>query len=171
MVWPLSSSSPCCCSPGPVRPGGAAEALDICSLVSSEQLAAVYRKPLYPTPQENGCCTGWEPGAMAYLHIGVHDRSQPLRHGISTRSCLPRPRSKPILDLGDEGLMSVVEGDRCGGHPQGRPGAAKRGRTFLDIKPGSDQQQALWTIYRDVLARIAEAHRPPPELPTRSTAS
>ena len=138
---------------GPVRPGGAAEALDICSLVSSEQLAAVYRKPLYPTPQENGCYWSREPGTMAYLHIGVLESAQPLRQyfhpQLSATTTL-----EPILDLGDEGLMSVVEGEV--GVVVIRKGdrVLQSAATFLDIKPGSDQQQALWTIYRDVLARM-----------------
>ena len=138
---------------GPVRPGGAAEALDICSLVSSEQLAAVYRKPLYPTPQENGCYWSWEPGAMAYLHIGVHDRSQPLRQYFNPQLSATTTL-EPIIDLGDEGLMSVVEGEV--GVVVIRKGdrVLQSAATFLDIKPGSDQQQALWTIYRDVLARM-----------------
>ena len=138
---------------GPVRPGGAAEALDICSLVSSEQLAAVYRKPLYPTPQENGCYWSREPGTMAYLHIGVHDRSQPLRQYFNAQLSATTTL-EPILDLGDEGLMSVVEGEV--GVVVIRKGdrVLQSAATFLDIKPGSDQQQALWTIYRDVLARM-----------------
>ncbi|WP_297953988.1 hypothetical protein [uncultured Desulfobulbus sp.] len=138
---------------GPVRPGGAAEALDICSLVSSEQLAAVYRKPLYPTPQENGCYWSREPGAMAYLHIGVHDRSQPLRQYFNAQLSATTTL-EPILDLGDEGLMSVVEGEI--GVVVIRKGdrVLQSAATFLDIKPGSDQQQALWAIYRDVLARM-----------------
>ena len=138
---------------GPVRPGGAAEALDICGLVSSEQLAAVYRKPLYPTPQENGCYWSREPGTMAYLHIGVHDRSQPLRQYFNPQLSATTTL-EPILDLGDEGLMSVVEGEI--GVVVIRKGdrVLQSAATFLDIKPGSDQQQALWTIYRDVLARM-----------------
>ena len=138
---------------GPVRPGGAAEALDICSLVSSEQLAAVYRKPLYPTPQENGCYWSREPGAMAYLHIGVHDRSQPLRQYFNAQLSATTTL-EPILDLGDEGLMSAVEGEIGVGVIRRGDRVRQSAATFLDIKPGSDQQQALWTIYRDVLARM-----------------
>ena len=138
---------------GPVRPGGAAEALDICSLVSSEQLAAVYRKPLYRTPQENGCYWSREPGAMAYLHIGVHDRSQPLRQYFNPQLSATTTL-EPILDLGDEGLMSVVEGEI--GVVVIRKGdrVLQSAATFLDIKPGSDKQQVLWSIYRGVLARM-----------------
>ena len=138
---------------GLARPGFAAEALDICSLVSSEQLAALHRKPLYPKSQENGCFWSREPGTMAYLHIGVHERFQPLRQyfhpQLSATTTL-----EPILDLGDEGLMSVVEGEI--GVVVIRKGdrVLQSAATFLDIKPGSDQQQALWTIYRDVLARM-----------------
>ena len=138
---------------GPVRPGFAAEAVDICGLVSSEQLAAVYRKPLYPTPQENGCYWSREPGAMAYLHIGVHDRSQPLRQYFNAQLSATTTL-EPILDLGDEGMMSVVEGEI--GVVVIRKGdrVLQSAATFLDIKPGSDQQRALWAIYRDVLARM-----------------
>ena len=138
---------------GPVRPGGAAEALDICGLVSSEQLAAVYRKPLYPTPQENGCYWSREPGTMAYLHIGVHDRSQPLRQYFNPQLSATTTL-EPILDLGDEGLMSVVEGEV--GVVVIRKGdrVLQSAATFLDIKLGSDKQQVLWAIYRDVLERM-----------------
>ena len=138
---------------GPVRPGFAAEAVDICGLVSSEQLAAVYRKPLYPTPQENGCYWSREPGAMAYLHIGVLESAQPLRQyfhpQLSATTTL-----EPIIDLGDEGLMSVVEGEV--GVVVIRKGdrVLQSAATFLDIKPGSDKQQVLWAIYRDVLERM-----------------
>ena len=138
---------------GLARPGFAAEALDICSLVSSEQLAALHRKPLYPKSQENGCYWSREPGTMAYLHIGVHDRSQPLRQYFNAQLSATTTL-EPILDLGDEGLMSVVEGEI--GVVVIRKGdrVLQSAATFLDIKPGSDQQQALWTIYRDVLARM-----------------
>ena len=138
---------------GPVRPGFAAEAVDICSLVSSEQLAALHRKPLYPKSHENGCYWSREPGTMAYLHIGVLESTQPLRQyfhpQLSATTTL-----EPIIDLGDEGLMSVVEGEI--GVVVIRKGdrVLQSAATFLDIKPGSDQQQALWTIYRDVLARM-----------------
>ena len=138
---------------GPVRPGGAAEALDICGLVSSEQLAAVYRKPLYPTPQENGCYWSREPGAMAYLHIGVHDRSQPLRQYFNPQLSATTTL-EPILDLGDEGMMSVVEGEIGVAVIRKGDRVLQSAATFLDIKPGSDQQRALWAIYRDVLARM-----------------
>ena len=138
---------------GPVRPGGAAEALDICGLVSSAQLAALHRKPLYTKSQENGCYWSREPGTMAYLHIGVHERFQPLRQyfrpQLSATTTL-----EPIIDFGDEGLMSGVEGEV--GVVVIRKGdlVLQGAATFLDIKPGSDQQQALWAIYRDVLARM-----------------
>ena len=138
---------------GLARPGFAAEALDICSLVSSEQLAALHRKPLYPKSQENGCYWSREPGTMAYLHIGVHERFQPLRQyfhpQLSATTTL-----EPIIDLGDEGLMSVVEGEV--GVVVIRKGdrVLQSAATFLDIKPGSDKQQVLWAIYRDVLERM-----------------
>ena len=113
----------------------------------------MYRKPLYPTPQENGCYWSREPGAMAYLHIGVHDRSQPLRQYFNAQLSATTTL-EPILDLGDEGLMSVVEGEI--GVVVIRKGdrVLQSAATFLDIKPGSDQQRALWAIYRDVLARM-----------------
>ena len=138
---------------GLARPGFATEALDICSLVSSEQLAVLHRKPLYPKSQENGCYWSREPGTMAYLHIGVHERFQPLRQyfhpQLSATTTL-----EPIIDLGDEGLMSVVEGEV--GVVVIRKGdrVLQSAATFLDIKPGSDKQQVLWAIYRDVLARM-----------------
>ena len=138
---------------GLARPGFATEALDICSLVSSEQLAALHRKPLYPKSQENGCYWSREPGTMAYLHIGVLESAQPLRQyfhpQLSATTTL-----EPIIDLGDEGLMSVVEGEV--GVVVIRKGdrVLQSAATFLDIKPGSDKQQVLWAIYRDVLERM-----------------
>ena len=138
---------------GLARPGFAAEALDICSLVSSEQLAALHRKPLYPKSQENGCYWSREPGTMAYLHIGVLESAQPLRQyfhpQLSATTTL-----EPIIDLGDEGLMSVVEGElgvvvvRKGGR------VLQSAATFLDIEPGSARQRVLWEIYRRVVERM-----------------
>ena len=131
---------------GLARPGFAAEALDICSLVSSEQLAALHRKPLYPKSQENGCYWSREPGTMAYLHIGVLESAQPLRQyfhpQLSATTTL-----EPIIDLGDARPPSSISSraatnSRCCGRSTG---------TF---------------------SSGCEAHRPPPErLPTRSTAS
>ena len=138
----------------PVRPGYTAEArLDVCALVSAEQLAALSRKPLYSTPQDNGCYWSREPGAMAYLHIGVHDSAQPLR-GYFNAELAPTTRLELIIDLGDEGLMSVVEGElgvvvvRKGGR------VLQSAATFLDIEPGSARQRVLWEIYRRVVERM-----------------
>jgi hypothetical protein len=45
---------------------------------------------------------------------------------------------------GEVGVVVIRKGDRV----------LQSAATFLDIKPGSDQQQALWAIYRNILARM-----------------
>ncbi len=87
----------------------AGENLDVCGQVTEQQLAALSRKPLYPTPQENGCFWSQTPGGMAYLHIGVQESSTPLRDYFN-KELSSTTKLESITDLGDEGLMSVVEG-------------------------------------------------------------
>jgi hypothetical protein len=139
---------------GLFRPARAADStLDICALVSSEQLAAVYRKPLYPTPSDNGCFWSLEPGTMAYLDIGVHERYQPLRQYFN-QQLSSQTTLEPITDLGDEGLMSVVDGEVGVVIIRKGDRVLRSAATFLDIEVGSDKQQRLWAIYRAVVERM-----------------
>jgi hypothetical protein len=59
-----------------------------------------------------------------------------------------------IIDLGDEGLMSVVEGSL--GVIVIRKGkqVVVSAATFLDIESGSDKQRALWDIYRRLMNQL-----------------
>lgn len=134
-------------------PCRADKAIDVCGQVSAEQLAALYRKPLYPTTQENGCFWSLKPGAMAYLHIGVHERQRALRDYFN-KELSPQVQLVPITDLGDEGLMTVTEGSL--GVIVIRKGSRvlQSAATFLDIEPNSKQHKVLWEIYRQVLAKM-----------------
>lgn len=134
-------------------PCQAGEDIDVCGLVNAQQLAGLYRKPLHPTAQGNGCFWSLQPGAMAYLHIGVHDRTRQLREYFN-KELSPSVKLEAIADLGDEGLMTVSEGSL--GVVVIRKGnrVLQSAVTFLDIEPGSKQQQLLWEVYRSVLARM-----------------
>lgn len=131
----------------------AAEKLDVCSQATAEQLAILSHKPLSATAQENGCFWSLTPGAMAYLHISVQEQSKPLREYFN-KDLSATTRLEAINDLGDEGLMSVVEGSL--GVIVIRKGkrVLVSAATFLDIEPGSAKQRALWDIYRRILDRI-----------------
>jgi hypothetical protein len=128
----------------------AGEKLDVCGQVTGQQLAALSRKPLYPTPEENGCFWSQTPGGMAYLHIGLQESSIPLRDYFN-KELSSATTLESITDLGDEGLMSVAEGSlgviviRKGNR------VLQSAATFLDIEPGSDKQRVLWEIYRTLL--------------------
>lgn len=131
----------------------AGEKIDVCGQVTAQQLAALSRKPLYPTAQENGCFWSQTPRAMAYLHIAVHESSKPLREYFN-KELSSTTKLEPITDLGDEGLMSVVEGSlgviiiRKGGK------VLQSAVTFLDIDPGSAKHRVLWETYRGILSRL-----------------
>lgn len=87
---------------------------------------------------------------MAYLHIGLHESSIPLRDYFN-KELSSTTTLESITDLGDEGLMSVAEGSlgviviRKGNR------VLQSAATFLDIEPGSDKQRVLWEIYRTLL--------------------
>jgi len=127
--------------------------LDICAQITAEQLTSLYRKPLVPTAQDNGCFWSLEPGTMAYLHIGVHDRFQELRRYFNEE--LPsHVLLVEIRDIGDEGLMSISEGTL--GVVVIRKGnrVLQSSVTFLDIEPNSTRQQVLWDVYRHIVEQM-----------------
>lgn len=127
--------------------------LDVCSLATDKELALLSHKPLFPTPQERGCFWSRSPGAMAYLHISVQEHSKPLRNYFN-KDLAATTQLVAITDLGDEGLMSVVEGSL--GVIVIRKGkqVVVSAATFLDIEQGSATQQALWDIYRRLVAQL-----------------
>jgi hypothetical protein len=127
--------------------------LDICAQVTAAQLASLYRKPLVPTAQDNGCFWSLEPGTMAYLHIGVHDRFQDLRRYFNEKLS-SHVLLAEISDIGDEGLMSISEGTL--GVVVIRKGnrVLQSSVTFLDIEPNSTKQQVLWDVYRHIAEQM-----------------
>lgn len=131
----------------------AAEKLDVCAQATEKELAILSHKPLFPTPQERGCFWSRTPGAMAYLHISVQEHSKPLRDYFN-KELAATTQLVAITDLGDEGLMSVVEGSL--GVIVIRKGkqVVVSAVTFLDIEPGSDKQRALWDIYRRLVNQL-----------------
>jgi hypothetical protein len=131
----------------------AAEKIDVCGQATAEQLAILSRKPLYATAQENGCFWSRTPGAMAYLHISLQEQSKPLREYFN-KDLSATTRLEAVTDLGDEGLMSVVEGSL--GVIVIRKGkrVLVSAATFLDIESGSAKQRVLWDIYRHILDQI-----------------
>jgi len=126
---------------------------DICRQVTAEKLSKLYRKPLYPSEHSHGCMWSKKPGGMAYLDINVHEYHKDIRQYFN-KEMPSHIKLEKITDLGDDGLMTVVEG--C----LGMIVVKKRNRvmqsavTFLDIKPESDKQKVLWDIYRNVLKRL-----------------
>jgi hypothetical protein len=126
--------------------------VDYCALAGKDDLATLYRKPLYPTATDNGCMWSEEPGGMADLSMSVLDYQRKLRTYFTTD--LPdNVKLVEITDLGDSGLMTVVDGTlgvivvRKGNH------VLQSAATFLDIKPGSEAQKVLWQIYGRALGR------------------
>jgi len=127
--------------------------LDICHQVTAEQLAALYRKTLYPTAETNGCFWSEKPGGMADLDIRIRDAGQPLRSYFN-KNLSSSVKLVKITNLGDEGLMSVSEGTL--GVVVIRKGkkVLQSAATFLDVAPGSKKQTALWDIYRRILKQL-----------------
>lgn len=127
--------------------------VDICSLVSAEQLAGIYRKELFPTPQRRSCFWSEEPGAMAYLQIGYHQPGKELRTYFHEK--LPsHVKLEEIKDLGDGGLMGVTRGIVEVVVIKKKNRVLKSTVTFLDIEPGSAQHTQLWEIYRTILKEL-----------------
>ncbi len=137
----------------PIAARSAEDNLDICRQATAEQLAALSRKPLYPTAETNGCFWSEKPGAMADLDIRILETDQPLRSYFN-KNLSPSVKLVKITDLGDEGLMSVSEGSL--GVVVIRKGnkVLQSAATFLDIEPGSKKQTALWSIYRRILKQL-----------------
>lgn len=127
--------------------------IDICSLVSAEQLAGIHRKELFPTPQRRSCFWSEEPGAMAYLQIGYHQHEKDLRAHFHEK--LPSyVKLEEIKDLGDGGLMGVTRGIIEIVVIKKKNKVLKSMVTFLDIEPGSAQHTQLWEIYRTILKEL-----------------
>lgn len=127
--------------------------IDICTEVSAEQLAKLYKKKLYPTQNNRGCYWSEKPGGMAYFDIGIHKYSQDLRDywnkDLSSLVTLEK-----ITDLGDEGLMGIGEGDLGVIIIRKDMLILKSAVTFLDIEPGSERHKVLWDIYRSILKNL-----------------
>jgi hypothetical protein len=124
----------------------AEKTVDYCALASKDELAKLYRKPLYPTATGHGCMWSEKPGGMADLSLDVRDYQSKIRTYFPT--ALPKNvKLVDIKDLGDSGLMTVVDGEL--GVIVARKGnrVLQSAATFLDIKPGSEGQKILWRIY------------------------
>jgi hypothetical protein len=127
--------------------------IDICSLVSAEQLAGIYRKPLFPTALRSGCFWSEEPGAMAYLQISYSKKEKELREHFHQE--LPEHvKLIAINDLGNNGLMGVTNGRLELILIQKKEMVLKSNVTFLDIEQGSNEQEKLWEIYRTILKEM-----------------
>ena len=126
--------------------------IKVCSLVSAQEVAQLYRKKLVPNEQSAGCFWSKKPKAMAYLHIGLHKYRRELRSYFN-KNLSSTTQLVEIKDLGDGGLMTVVEGQlgvivvRKGDY------VLQSAVIFLDIEPGTEKHKLLWKIYQRILAR------------------
>jgi len=127
--------------------------INICSLVSAEQLAGIYKKELFPTKQRRGCFWSEDPGMMAYFQIGYQKTEKDLRQYFYKE--LPsHVKLEEIKDLGDGGLMAVT-GDYLEVIVIRKKNLVLKSTVnFLDIKPGSKQHKQLWDIYRTILNKL-----------------
>ena len=126
------------------------KAVNYCALVSKDELAKIYRKPLFSTPTEHGCMWSEKPGGMAALSLDVREYQSKIRTYFPDK--LPNNvKLVAIKDLGDSGLMTVVDGDL--GVIVARKGTRvlQSAATFLELKPGSAGQKVLWQIYQRAL--------------------
>lgn len=127
--------------------------INICSLVSAEQLAGIYKKKLFPTEQRRSCFWSEESGAMAYLQIGYHNKEKELRQYFY-KDLPSQVKLEEIKDLGDGGLLAIN-----GNHLEvvvinkGNL-VLKSTVSFLEIEPGSSQHKELWNIYRTILKEL-----------------
>ena len=127
--------------------------IDICSLVSAEQLAGIYKKELFPTAQRRSCFWSEERGAMAYLQIGYHQQKKDLRTHFHEK--LPsHVKLEEIKDLGDGGLMGVTRGHLETIVIKKKKRVLKSTVTFLDIEQGSREHKQLWEIYSTILEEL-----------------
>jgi hypothetical protein len=128
------------------------KSVDYCALASKDDLAKLYRKPLFASAEDNGCMWSETKGGMADLELHVQDSQGKLRDYFATD--LPsNVKLVDITDLGDSGMMSVTDGSI--GVVVIRKGNKdlQSAATFLDIKPGSDAQKVLWQIYGRALGQ------------------
>jgi hypothetical protein len=90
---------------------------------------------------------------MAYLDIQYHKYRKDLREYFNEQLS-DNVALEKIADLGDGGLMTVVDGSL--GVIVIRKGdlVLQSAAIFLDIELGSDQQKVLWDIYREILKRL-----------------
>lgn len=151
IVWLLAAMLVCLVAVGTAH--AKEKNINICSLVSAEQLAGIYKKKLFPTEQRRSCFWSEEPGAMAYLQIGYHKKEKELRQYFS-RDLPSQVKLEEIKDLGDGGLLAVN-----GNHLEvvvinkGNI-VLKSTVSFLEIEPGSKQHKQLWDIYRTILKEL-----------------
>lgn len=127
--------------------------IDICSLVSNEQLAGIYKKPLFPTAQRRSCFWSEEPGAMAYLQISLQKNNKKLRDHFF-KDLPEHVKLEKINDLGEGGLMGITRGKLELIVIQKKQMVLKSNVTFLDIEQGSKKQENLWKIYRTILSEM-----------------
>ncbi len=127
--------------------------IDVCGIVSQDELSQLYKKPLIAKKDGNGCIWSLKPDGMAYLHIAVQEKSREIREYFNQD--LPEHiKLEAIEDLGDEGLMTVVEGSLGVIILAKKNNLIRSSATFLDIEPGSSQQQTLWHVYQRILDKI-----------------
>lgn len=119
--------------------------VDYCALASKADLAKLDRKPLYTTATQSGCMWSEEPNGMAELSMSIHAPLGKLRIYFATD--LPsNVKLVDVKDLGDSGLMSVVDGN-VGVVVVKKGNRVLQSANMLDIKPGSEGQKTLWQIY------------------------
>lgn len=127
--------------------------VDICSLVSAEQLAGIHKKKLFPTEQRRSCFWSEEPGAMAYLQIGYQKKEKELREYFS-KELPPQVKLEEIRDLGDGGLLAI-NGEYLEVIVINKKNIVLKSTvSFLEIEPGSNQQKQLWDMYRAILKEL-----------------
>ena len=129
------------------------EDIEMCALITPEQLRNIYKKPLYPKEYRRQCLWSKKPSGMAYFDIQYHNYHKDLRRYFNKE--LPGIVSlEEIKNLGDDGLMTVVEGSLGVIVIRKDNWVLQSAVTFLDIKPESDEHKVLWDIYRNVLKRL-----------------
>lgn len=127
--------------------------IKICSLVSREQLSQLYKKKLYPKEYMDQCFWSKKPDGMAYFDIQYHEYQKPLREYFN-KELSDTVSLEKITDLGDDGLMTVVDGSLGAVVIRKGDWVLQSAVTFLEIKPGSHKQKVLWDIYREIIERL-----------------
>ena len=127
--------------------------IKVCNMVSAKEVAQLYRKKLVPNEQRAGCFWSKKNNSMAYMHIGMHKYRREIR-SYFRQNLSSSTELVEIKDLGDGGLMTVVEGQlgvivvRKGDY------VLQSAVIFLDIEPGTEKQKLLWKIYQRILAEL-----------------